>query len=334
MNYKRTSLQPLLDCFVGDELLSPTQIAQKLWKTKVIIHKYLKALVHSGKLKKVWLWTHVQYQRTDGVETKERITSLVLPFPQAQIIQDTFYKFADNGKLLEWVDGFAERCHVRWLNPEQKAEQFCKIKQHLDTIKNDCGLLDATQAFGQHVATLFLDKAYYVDQYKWMEFGRWKLAEMTFYAKQSQNIKLINQCLDMIVLQINCLIRTQSIDAIAITPRSITRTNQLLHILKSRLHSIWLPFVTLIKYFPNQIPVPQKSLKTREQRIRNATDTIIVDDINAKNYHRVLLIDDFVGSWSTLNITAKKLKDAWVKEVIGCAFVGNADLNYEVINEV
>jgi len=54
--------------------------------------------------------------------------------------------------------------------------------------------------------------------------------------------------------------------------------------------------VTLIKYFPNQIPVPQKSLKTREQRIRNATDTIIVDDINAKNYHRVLLIDDFVGS--------------------------------------
>ncbi|MBP6257051.1 hypothetical protein KA405_05100 [Patescibacteria group bacterium] len=58
------------------------------------------------------------------------------------------------------------------MNPEQKAEQFCKIKHHLETIKNDCGLLDATQAFGQHVSTLFLDKAYYVDQYKWMEFGR------------------------------------------------------------------------------------------------------------------------------------------------------------------
>ena len=135
MNYKRTSLQPLLDCFVGDELLSPTQIAQKLWKTTVIIHKYLKALVALWKVKKVWLWTHVKYQRTDADVWKQPITLLVLPFHQAQIIQDAFYKFADNGKLLEWVDGFAQWCQVRWLDAIQKAEQFCKIKLHLDTIK-------------------------------------------------------------------------------------------------------------------------------------------------------------------------------------------------------
>lgn len=334
MTYKQQSLQPILDVFVWDELLSPTQISQMLWKNKWLIHKYLKALISSGKLKKVWLWTHAQYQRIDSIAEKERIAPLLLPFSQAQIIQETFYKFADNGKLLEWVEGFAERCHIRWLDAVQKAEQFCKIKQHLDTIKNDCGLLDATQAFAQHVETLYLDKALYIDQYKWMEFGRGKLAEMTFYAKQSQNIKLINQCLDMILLQLQCVIHNEWIDAIAITPRSITRNNQLLHILKNRLKKLWLPFVSLSKYFPNQIPVPQKSLKTREQRIRNATDTIIVDDVYAKEYKRVLLIDDFVGSWSTLNIAAKKLKDAGVQEVIGCAFVGNADLKYEVINEV
>jgi adenine/guanine phosphoribosyltransferase-like PRPP-binding protein len=108
----------------------------------------------------------------------------------------------------------------------------------------------------------------------------------------------------------------------------------LLKILKARLSVTSLPFVYISKYFPNQIPVPQKSLKTREQRIRNATETIIVDDSKAKNYRRVLLIDDFVGSGATLNITAKKLKDVGVQEVIGCAFVGNADLKYDVINEV
>lgn len=334
MNYKRTTLQPILDCFVADEILSPTQIAQRIWKTKVTVHKYLKELVDLGKLRKVWLWTHVKYQRTDVASEKEIYSPLVLPFDQAQIIEDAFYKFGDNGKILMGVDGFQERCRQRWLDVGQKAGQFCKIKTHLDALKNTCGCIDATEAFGKHVDSLFLDKAYYVDQYKWMEFWRGKLAEMTFYAKQSQNIKLINQCLDAIFLQMSCLIREQSIDAIAITPRSITRTNQLLKILKDRLAVFWLPFVHIIKYFPHHIPVPQKSLKTREQRIRNATETIIVDDPHAKNYHRVLLVDDFVWSGSTLNITAKKLKDAWVQEVIGCAFVGNADLQYEVINEV
>jgi hypothetical protein len=48
----------------------------------------------------------------------------------------------------------------------------------------------------------------------------------------------------------------------------------------------------------------------------------------------VLLIDDFVWSWATLNETAKKLKYEWIKEVYWFAFVGNLDLSYEVINEI
>ncbi len=51
-----------------------------------------------------------------------------------------------------------------------------------------------------------------------------------------------------------------------------------------------------MKYYPNQIPIPQKSLKTREQRKRNAQDTILIDDKNIDSYKHVLLIDDFVGS--------------------------------------
>lgn len=54
----------------------------------------------------------------------------------------------------------------------------------------------------------------------------------------------------------------------------------------------------------------------------------------SKNYHKVLLIDDFVGSGSTLNETAGKLKVEGIQEVIGFAIVGNMDLSYEVINEV
>ena len=56
--------------------------------------------------------------------------------------------------------------------------------------------------------------------------------------------------------------------------------------------------------------------------------------MNISKYETVLLIDDFVGSGSTLNETAKKLKDGGVKTVIGCAFVGNTNLSYEVIREI
>jgi predicted amidophosphoribosyltransferase len=46
------------------------------------------------------------------------------------------------------------------------------------------------------------------------------------------------------------------------------------------------------------------------------------------------LIDDFVWSGSTLNETAKKLKDEWIEKVFWFAFVWNMDLDYEVVNEI
>jgi len=61
-----------------------------------------------------------------------------------------------------------------------------------------------------------------------MDFGRGKLAEMTFYAKTSQNKKLIAESLEEILPKLECLITRGSFDAIAVTPWSIERKNQLL----------------------------------------------------------------------------------------------------------
>jgi hypothetical protein len=61
-----------------------------------------------------------------------------------------------------------------------------------------------------------------------MEFGRGRLAEMTFFAKQSQEKKLIQTAIDAIFPQLLCLISRGKFDAIAITPWSIERKNQLL----------------------------------------------------------------------------------------------------------
>ncbi len=167
-----------------------------------------------------------------------------------------------------------------------------------------------------------------------MEFGRGKLAEVAFYAKQSQNKKLINETLEIIFPRLLCLIGKEKFDAIAMTPWSIERKNQLLEYIKEALIPYKIPFVKIIKYYENGITIPQKSLKSREERIQNAQNTIYVHDSNITKYKKILLIDDFVGSGATMNETAKKLKVDGAKEVIGFALVGNLNLSYDVINEI
>ena len=89
-----------------------------------------------------------------------------------------------------------------------------------------------------------------------------------------------------------------------------------------------------MKYYENDIHIPQKSLKTRKERIENARNTIFIHDTHISEYRKVLLIDDFVGSGATINETAKKLKADGVREVIGMALVGNLNLSYDIINEI
>lgn len=338
MSFTYRSLKQIIDCFQPWERLGAKDVTTRLGKDRSLIHRYLKELVTLWKLVKTWAWPHTKYELTESsnevntikVEQKE----INISYTHHKILQEYFYKFSAEWKLLTWKEWFLSWCTARNLDPQEKLDQFVKIANYLEQQQNVCGMLDATSAFKKNMLDTALDTVLYGDQYKRMEFGRGKLAEMTFYAKQSQNIHLIKEAISLLIPKIECGLSEYAIDAIALTPHSIKRTNQLLWILKHELKKYNLPFIHIIKYYPNRIPIPQKSLKKREQRIRNARETIIVDDQNVWKYSTVLLIDDFVWSWATLNETAKKLKHEWAETVIWCAFVGNTDLSYEIINEV
>ena len=86
-----------------------------------------------------------------------------------------------------WYQWFIKRCDSRNLDIEDKATQFVNIYNHIQSIQNNCGLLDVSTIFAQNIQDSAIDQLYYADQYKRMEFGRWKLAEITFFAKQSQH---------------------------------------------------------------------------------------------------------------------------------------------------
>ena len=340
MSYRFSSLQQILDAFAWSEALWVTQIAESIGKSNVIVHKYLKELVEQGRLEKIGTGPMTKYLLTTSIEPKKQEKKVTedlwenLSYTERKLLDEIFLKFTPEWNILKWYNGFRQWCLERGLNIEEKVVSYISIYKHIEHLQNACWLIEAKQSFGNDFEAVFLDSAYYADQYKWMDFGRWKLAEMTFYAKQSQNKSLITESVDEIIHKIECHIQRGRYSAIAIVPWSIDRKNQLLKILKNRLKSLNLPFVNIIKYYPNGIAIPQKTLKTREQRIQNARNTIFVDDKNIKQYEKVFLIDDFVGSWATLNETARKLKQSWVKQVDGFAFVGNLNLSYEVINEI
>lgn len=339
--YKATSLQQVLDSFQVQDSWKVSALSEHLDKDRSLIHRYLKALVEQGKVQKVWSAPRTRYALVGaGVEplpqdsTVESHEAFSPSYKHTKILDEYFFKLSSIGQKLEWKDGFATWCQDRNLDPSSKVDNFVDIVQYIQCQQNDCGLLDVTTSFGENMPGWVLHKLYYADQYKRMEFGRGKLAEITYYGKDSQNNELIQRSIQLIKHQLECLISTSKIDAIAFTPHSRKREIQLLKELQKNIDTRGLPIIKLHKYAPNGIIVAQKSLKTRAERIENARRTIILQDHDLSQYKTVLLIDDFVWSGATLNETAKKILTAGSKRVVGFAFVGNANLKYEVIREM
>lgn len=336
MNVSFNTYRKITTLFEEIEIIWVTQIANKLWISRVIVHKNIKKLLEENKIEKIGSWPHTKYKSLIFTWNKEvNSPDIIVDYKTKKLFDEIFYKFDSDWKLLEWFSGFKNWVLERNFDFEKSINNYKKIFNYIDSKEDTCGLLNATEIFNKKFDTNYMNKVFYAWEYSFMEYWRSKLAEMTFYAKQSQNRKLINQSIDEIFYKVECFLSmNKDIDAIAITPWSIDRKNQLLWILKDRLEFFNLPFLNLIKYYEWDISIPQKSIKSKIWRIKNATNTIFVYDDNIKNYKKVLLIDDFVWSWATLNITAWKLKEAWVKEVIWFSFVWSLDLTYEVINEI
>jgi len=326
--------------------MKPWEIADKLDKSNVLIHKYLKTLIEQWVVQKNSNWPHSTYglmsmsddkkgssMSTNDVDIKQHIDTYFFWYENDKILDQEFYKFTAYWDILIGKKWFIHWCKQRKLDVVTKAKDFIAIYTHIKKHQNECWVLDATENFSKNLVGCVMNKVYFADQYKRMDFWRWKLAEVTFFAKQSQQKTLLFEAIDAIMPKLECLIHTQKFDAIAITPHSIKRANQLLLFLQKKLSFLSLPFVELLKYYPHNIAIPQKSLKTRDQRIENARRTILLQQ-EKLSYKKVLLIDDFVWSWATLNETAKKLLASWVEQVTWFAFVWNTNLQYDVIHEI
>jgi predicted amidophosphoribosyltransferase len=136
----------------------------------------------------------------------------------------------------------------------------------------------------------------------------------------------------MIDNHIHAYIKYIKPDAVAFIPPTVPRKKQIMKELKKFLN-LSLPEVQIEK-IKTGISVQQKSLKDLNDRIYNAEHTMVVISKIKKPYKKLLIIDDFTGSGSTLNEMAKKCKEQGVAtKVIGLTLTGSIN-GFDVLKEI
>lgn len=283
-------------------------------------------LVKTGKPPKVYYSIRPEASKTE--KSKDQFISIDTIVQHT--IEDNFLYITPRGTMLKGLDGFIVWCQDRKLDPIKSATIYKQTINNYQKYRKQ-GFIDGMHKMKSSFEDVALDKVFYIDFYAMEIFGKTRLGQLLLFAKQSQDRKLINELADTIKPSVLKMIREYDIDGVGFIPPTVKRELQLITQLQKRLN---LDVRTLvINKVKTPVAVPQKTLNKIEDRIINARETIAVEGND--NYENILLIDDAVGSGSTLNETAKKIRQRGLckGKIMGLAITGSFK-GFEVISEV
>ena len=269
----------------------------------------------------------LQSQKTSSKEKTPEISAQNRDF-----LDKHFLAITEVGEMMVGVEGFTHWCHQRKLPLEKTLSEYLLTKEKYNVYYDKYGLINGkeklmnTKGYDQ----IHLDSLYYLDFYAIERFGKTRLGTLLHYAKQGQNKPLMKILVNELKPKLERLLSVQTFDAVAYVPPTIKREVQIMKYMETHL-KINLPKINISK-ISGIIPVPQKSLSKIEERITNAENTFAVSE--TVKYQHVLLIDDAVGSGSTLNQIAGKLKKKGIAQLItGLAIVGSFK-GFDVVTDV
>jgi hypothetical protein len=257
---------------------------------------------------------------------------IVIDSEKQAFLAKHFLVITEIGKMLEGLEGFAHWCKQRKLPVEKTIDEFIKTQEKYAPYYNDLGIIDGMDKIKNTKGydRIFLDHIFYLDFYAIERFGKTRLGTLLHYAKQGQNKFLMKILLGELKPKLDLLLENNQFDAVGFVPPTIRRELQLMKYLETHLR-INLPKINIQK-ISGIIPVPQKSLNKIEERISNAENTFAV--IETVKYKHLLLIDDAVGSGSTLNQIAGKIKQKGIaQKITGLAIVGSFK-GFDVVTDV
>jgi hypothetical protein len=314
-------------------LATPHEIMEYVGINGSMVHRYLKKLVEEGVLEKKGQAPKVYYGiAQDSNVIKEKIGTDSISSDYQEIIEQNFTLLKPDGKEITGLNGFVEWCSTRKYTIKDKATEYVDLLKKYEHFKKN-SVIDATEKLTTTFTskTKFLDHLYYLHPYSLPVFGKTKIATWLFHAKQTQNKLLMRRVFDVIIPEIQTFIKKEKPDAIAFVPPTVPRSIQIMKEMQKHIASN-LPIIKIEK-IKTPIMIQQKSLKDISDRIHNAENTMIVKD-TGNVYKKVLVIDDFTGSGSTLNVIAGKIKEKNVsKKVIGLTITGSMN-GFDVIKEI
>ena len=333
------SRDKIQELFEASNELTVKEIVDKIGISKQMVHLVVKQLQEEGKLEKLGRAPKTVY-RLLSQENKSHY-DLVAEAPQEYsaiqeedkaFLDKNFLVVTETGNLLEGMEAFQHWCRQRSLPITKTLMEYLSTKKKYEKYYDADGMINGTEKLNNTKGydKIWLDELYYLDFYAIERFGKTRLGTLLHYAKQGQNKFLMNIMMNAIREQMKTFLQTQGADALGFVPPTIRREVQLMKFIQTQLNAP-LPVVE-IKKTSGIIPVPQKSLSKLEERIRNAENTFAVTD--RRSFKHVVLIDDAVGSGSTLNQIAGKMKHKGIaQKITGLAIVGSFK-GFDVITDV
>jgi hypothetical protein len=325
----KQNIEKLLDVY---NELSVNEIANKLNVSKQMVHVAIKQLLDNNIIIKLGAPPKTIYRKLSETKKAKEIPNLNLTEDELIYLTQNFLIVTDVGNLLDGIEAFSYWCQQRDLPIEKTAKEFIITKDKYKKYYDKSGFIDGTDKLvnTKDYETIWLNKLYYLDFYAIERFGKTRLGTLLHYAKQGQNKYLMQIMMNEIEKQIKDFINNHKVDAVAFVPPTVRREVQIMKYIQQKLN-LSLPHIEIQK-ISGIIPIPQKSLSKMNERIRNAENTFAV--VDNRHFKHVLLIDDAVGSGSTLNQIAEKIKNKEVaKKVTGLAIVGSFK-GFDVITDV
>ncbi len=328
-----TIKEKILDLFKSTPELTVSEIVNITGASKQMIHIALKQLLDAQLVVKLGSVPKTVYRLIKD-KAKESLSLVHSNFKEEelQFLIDNFIVVTDMGDLIEGLEAFSYWCKQRNLPLEKTVAEFILTKKKYAGYYNKEGIIDGTDKLinTKEYEKIWLDKLFYLDFYAIERFGKTRLGTLLHYAKQGQNKFLMKIMMNEVGETIKKFISNNKIDAVAFVPPTVRREVQIMKFIQQTLN-LNIPIIA-VKKISGIIPIPQKSLSKMNERIRNAENTFAVTD--TRNFEHVLLIDDAVGSGSTLNQIAEKIKNKKVgAKVTGLAIVGSFK-GFDVITDV
>lgn len=311
--------------------LSANTIASELNISNQYVHRILNQLVDSNHIERIGLPPKTIY-KLKHFQNVDHYINEVISIDRQNFLKQNFILITEVGKLLEGLSAFENWCQKRKLPLDKTIDEFILTKEKYNNYLDKNGLISGLDKLKNTKGydAIYLDELLYLDFYAIERFGKTRLGTILHYAKQGQNKMLMKIMIEEIKSKVQVIINEYKIDAVAFVPPTIKRETQLMKFLANGL-KINLPAIEIQK-ISGIIPVPQKSLNKIEERINNAENTFVIK--GNVSYNNLLLIDDAVGSGSTLNQISGKIKrKKLAKNIFGLAIVGSYK-GFDVITDV